>query len=70
MTGINFFIMMGAGLFVHALGVIVEIMTTRIPDISNEGQAYGTAFLICSMAFLAALVLYITTRDTSLAYGE
>lgn len=70
MTGINFFIMMGAGLFVHALGVIVEIMTTRIPDISNEGQAYGTAFLICSMAFLAALVLYITTRDTRLTYRE
>jgi sugar phosphate permease len=62
MTGINFFTMLGGGLFIHALGGIMERMA---PDLSGGGAAYETAFLICVGALVMSLILYCTTRDTT-----
>ena len=62
MAGINFFTMMGAGLFIHALGAVMQSMA---PNLSDGGEAYRTAFLICFAAILVALALYFTTRDST-----
>ena len=64
MAGINFFTMMGAGLFIHALGAVMQSMA---PNLSDGGGAYRTAFLICFAAILMALVFYFTTRDSTVA---
>jgi MFS family permease len=64
MAGINFFTMMGAGLFIHALGAVMQRMA---PDLPDSGEAYRTAFLICFAAIILALALYFTTRDSAVA---
>lgn len=64
MTGINFFTMMGAGLFIHSLGAVMQ---RTAPSLSEGGEAYRTAFLICFAAILLALALYFTTRDSPVA---
>lgn len=58
MSGINFFTMMGGGLFIHALGFVIGGVERTSP-----GAGYQTAFLICSMALFSGLLLYSTTRD-------
>jgi nitrate/nitrite transporter NarK len=67
MAGINFFTMMGAGLFIHALGAVMQSMA---PNLGDAGEAYRTAFLICFAAILTALALYFTTRDSTLTRGN
>lgn len=62
MTAVNFFTMMGGGLFIHGLGSVIERMT---PNLSSGGEAYRTAFLICFGALLMSLALYFTTRDST-----
>ena len=64
MAGINFFTMMGAGLFIHALGAVMQSMA---PNLSDGGAAFRTAFLICFAAVFMALALYFTTRDSTVA---
>jgi MFS family permease len=61
MTGVNFFTMMGAGVFIHGLGSVMKHMAAPLSD---GGEAYRTAFLICFGALVVALALYITTRDS------
>ena len=61
MTGINFFTMMGGGVFMHLLGEIVEHVE---PPLKGAGGGYQTSFLVCSVAFLLATVLYFTTKDS------
>lgn len=61
MTGINFFAIMGGGFFIHGLGGIIEHLESNL---SRSGEAYQTAFLICSGAFLLSMILYFTTRDS------
>jgi MFS family permease len=62
MAGINFFTMMGAGVFIHLLGGIMEHMSTGM---MTEGKLYRTSFMICFFALLAAVTIYVTTRDTA-----
>jgi MFS family permease len=64
MAGINFFTMLGAGLFIHGLGAVMQ---RTAPNLSDGGEAYRTAFLICFAAILMALALYFTTRDPTVA---
>ncbi len=64
MAGINFFTMLGAGLFIHGLGAVMQRMA---PNLSDGGEAYRTAFLICFAAIIMALGLYFTTRDSTVA---
>jgi MFS family permease len=61
MTGINFFTMLGGGVFMHGLGGVIKQISG---DAAQNGQAYSTAFLICSLALLASAGLYLTTRDS------
>ena len=60
MAGINFFVMMGAAVFIHGLGAVMQ---RADPNLLSTGEAYQTAFLICSAALLAAAALYATTRE-------
>jgi hypothetical protein len=61
MTGINFFTMIGAGVFIQGLGGVIKQVSG---DLEGGGEAYATAFLICSAALLASAALYFTTRDS------
>jgi MFS family permease len=61
MTGINFFTMMGGGVFVHALG---GVMKRLAPAGMDPGEPYRIAFLICFGALLTGVLLYATTRDS------
>jgi len=61
MTGINFFTMMGGGVFIHLLGNIVEHMG---PSFRGALGGYQISFLICSVAFFLATILYFTTQDS------
>ena len=60
MAGINFFVMMGAGVFIHGLGAVMQGAGSNL---LSTGESYQTAFLICSAALLAAAALYATTRE-------
>jgi len=63
MAGVNFFTMMGGGVFIHGIGcVIEEVMMSP----SGAGQAYQMGFMICFLAFVASLLLYATTRDSTI----
>jgi predicted MFS family arabinose efflux permease len=61
MTGINFFTMLGAGIFMHGLGGVIKYIGGGL---TQNGQAYSTAFLICSVALFGSFGLYLTTRDS------
>ena len=61
MAGINFFTMMGAGVFIHGLGSVIKQIGG---DLAGRGEAYTAAFLICSAALLISAGLYYTTRDS------
>jgi hypothetical protein len=62
MAGINFFLMLGPGIFIHALG---DVLHRKAAVLSPGVGGYQTAFLICLAAVLASLALYSTTRDTA-----
>ncbi len=61
MASINFFTMLGAGVFIHGLGGVIKYISG---DLTQNGTAYSTAFLICSMALFVSVGLYLTTRDS------
>jgi len=63
MTGVNFFTMMGGGVFMQLLGGVMQHMSTNY---TNAGKGYRTSFLICSAAFFLATALYLTTKDSSM----
>ncbi len=60
MTGINFFTMIGAGVFIHGFGEILEsgYLAFLSPD-----KAYRMALFLCFVGALIALVLYAFTKD-------
>ncbi len=60
MTGVNFFTMMGAGVFVHGLGGVLS----RWADPATGQASYSTAFLVCFGALALAMIVYSTTRDS------
>jgi len=64
MAGINFFTVMGAGVFIHLLGGIMEHMS---PGITTGGEAYRASFLLCFGALIVALAIYMTTRDSAVS---
>ena len=61
MAGVNFFTMIGGGLFIHGLGGVIKHMAPQLP---GAGDAYRMAFMICFGALVVALALYLTTRDS------
>ncbi len=60
LSGINFFTMLGGGLFIHALGSVMESIS---PHLTDTCEAYRITFLLCVIALIASVVLYTTTRD-------
>jgi sugar phosphate permease len=60
MTGINFFICLGAGVFLHSLGHVVG---RGANESLTAGGDYYSAFMICFWALAAALFVYMFTRD-------
>lgn len=59
-SGINFFTMMGGGLFIHGFGSVMEAVS---PHMRDPGDAYRIMFILCVMALVASVALYATTRD-------
>jgi len=62
LSGINFFTMMGGGLFIHGFGSVMESVS---PHLTDAGDAYRIIFLLCLIALVVSVVLYATTRDRS-----
>jgi len=62
MTGINFFTMIGAAVFIHGLG---SLMQRLYPATSLGVQAFRTGFLLCSASLIVAALLYLLTRDAA-----
>lgn len=62
MTGINFFTMMGAAIFVHGLG---SLMQHLYPHASQGIDAFRGAFLVCAACLAGVSLLYIFTSDIS-----
>ncbi len=62
MTGINFFTMIGAAVFVHGLG---SLMQRLYPAASLGINAFKSAFLLCSVCVVMAAFLYLFTRDAA-----
>ncbi len=65
LSGINFFTMMGGGLFIHGLGSVMERVS---PQLTEAGDAYYITFILCTMALVASIVLYATTREKNLKF--
>jgi len=63
MTGVNFFTMMGAGLFIHGMGAVIKHISGTA---TQGGESYATAFLMCSVALFISAGLYATTRDSKI----
>ncbi|MFB3883688.1 MAG: MFS transporter [Thermodesulfobacteriota bacterium] len=61
MTGINFFTMAGAALFMPGLGKIIESFP-RLGQ-SYPPEAYHLSFLICFLGMVASVVFYAFSRE-------
>jgi hypothetical protein len=58
MTGVNFFTMMGAGIFTHGFGKILDLQFfTKLPP----GMGYRMAFFMYFIILLTVVALYIKT---------
>jgi sugar phosphate permease len=61
MTGINFFTMTGAAVFMQGLGNMMERL---YPGESLGPAAFRTSFLFCAGCLAVASLLYLMTRET------
>ncbi len=61
MTGINFFTMAGAAVFLQGLGVLMQHLH---PGASLGPLAFKSAFLLCAACLVGAGALYLFTRDS------
>ena len=60
MTGINFFTMIGAAVFVHGIG---SLMQRLYPAASLGINAFKSSFMLCAVGILVATFLYLFTKD-------
>lgn len=61
MTGINLFTMMGAAVFLHGFGKILNI---QLFGALSASAGYGIAFFMCFIGILIAVALYSKTKDS------
>ena len=61
MTGVNFFTMLGPAVFLHGLGALMQAL---YPAASRGQEAFGLAFLLCSIFLAGICVMYAFTQDT------
>lgn len=59
-TGVNFFSMLGPGVFLYGFGKILF----SLGAFASEDQGYKVGFAFCSIAVIIALGLYTTTKDS------
>ena len=67
MTAINFFTMMGAAVFMQAMGKVIELFPQEAGHYSP--QAYNVAFLSCIFATALAIAFYSFSKDTNPVAG-
>jgi sugar phosphate permease len=62
MTGVNFFVMIGAAVSMHAMGKIIEVF----PKVDGvyPPRAYHVAFLTCLVGIAIAVTSYSFSKDT------
>jgi len=61
MTGINFFTMAGAAVFLQGLGAIMQHF---FPVDTLGSGAFQTVFIICSVCLAVTALIYLQTRET------
>jgi MFS family permease len=61
MTGVNFFVMLGAATFLHAMGWILDARS--LPGGARTAAGYEAAFLLAGVSTAVAFLAYFRTRD-------
>jgi len=61
MTGINFFTMVGAAVFLQGLGTLMQHL---YPGAALGPEAFRAAFLLCAVCLFLVSFLYLFTKDT------
>jgi nitrate/nitrite transporter NarK len=62
MTGVNFFVMLGAAAYLHVMGWMLD--RSALPDGSRTAAGYQAAFLLAGGSVAVAFLLYLMTRDS------
>jgi nitrate/nitrite transporter NarK len=61
MTGVNFFVMLGAAAYLHVMGWILD--RSALPGGARTAHGYEVAFLLAGGSVAVAFVGYLLTRD-------
>jgi predicted MFS family arabinose efflux permease len=61
MTGVNFFVMLGAAAFLHVMGWILDARS--LPGGARSAAGYEAAFLLAGVSTAVAFLAYFLTRD-------
>ena len=61
MTAVNFFVMLGAATYLHAMGWMLD--RTALPGGARTAAGYQGAFLLAGGSVAVAFLLYLLTRD-------
>ena len=61
MTGVNFFVMLGAAAFLHVMGWILDARS--LPGGARTAAGYEAAFLLAGVSTAVAFLAYFLTRD-------
>lgn len=61
MTGVNFFVMLGAATYQHVMGWMLD--RSALPGGARTGAGYQAAFLLAGGSVALAFALYFLTRD-------
>jgi len=66
LTVLNFFAIVGAGVFMQGLGFLMEAL---YPESILSHQAFVTMFLVCASVMAVGVVLYALTRESASVLG-
>jgi Na+/melibiose symporter-like transporter len=66
LTVLNFFAIVGAGVFMQGLGFLMKAL---YPDSMLSHQAFVTMFFVCASAMAASGFLYALTRESASSIG-
>ena len=67
LTVLNFFAIVGAGVFMQGLGLL---MKTLYPAAKTSPEAFTAMFIVCAGAMLVGAVLYSLTRESVVSTGS
>ncbi len=67
LTVLNFFAIVGAGVFMQGLGFLMEAL---YPESMLSHQAFVTMFLVCASVMAVGVVLYAFTRESAIGAGD